>query len=138
MDYSKLIFTSSDYKLAISVGNNTVPLTIVESFDYEAKKEVETIHRIGSDEPAGVKTNASTYGGKISIEAGELEIFLKLLGYVAAHQISDATISIVTPFGDLLKIFKGCAISSHAGSVKAKDKRSLISLDFTAVSISGI
>jgi hypothetical protein len=85
-----------------------------------------------------VKTNASTYPGKISIEAGELEIFLKALGYVFATQISGATISIVTPFGDIVKVFKGCAFSSHDGAVKAKDKRSVISMDFQATEVEGI
>jgi hypothetical protein len=138
MDFNKLIFTSSDYKMVVSVNGVTVPITILESFDYGAKKESEYIHRIGSDEPAGLKTNASTYPGKISMEAGELEIFLAKLGYVFVTQITGATISIVTPYGDLVKVFKGCVFESHDGTVKAKDKRSLITMDFKAVSVEGI
>jgi hypothetical protein len=138
MDYNKLIFTSSDYKMVISVAGVTAPITILESFDYGAKKESEYIHRIGSDEPAGLKTNASTYPGKLQMEAGELEILLSTLGFVFMTQIVNATISIVTPFGDLIKVFKGCIFESHDGSVKAKDKRSLISIDFKAVSVEGI
>lgn len=138
MDYNKLIFTSSDYKIAISVGGQLAPLTIVEAFEYNAKKESEYIHRIGSDEPAGLKTNTSTYGGSITIEAGELEIFLALLGDVFATQITDAIISIVTPFGDLVKVFKGCVIDTHDASIKAKDKRSTVKCDFKAVSVEGI
>ena len=138
MNYNKLIFTSSDYKLAVSAGGITVPLSIVESFDYGAKKESEYIHRIGSDEPAGLKSNASTYPGKISMEVGELEIFLKLLGFIFITQVTDATVSIVTPFGDIVKIFNGCIFESDDRSVKAKDKRSLVSFDFKAVSVDGI
>jgi hypothetical protein len=138
MDFNKLIFTSSDYLLAVSVNGVTAPISILESFDYGAKKEMEVIHRIGSDEPAGVKSNASTYPGKIQMEAGELEIFLKSLGFVFATQIIGATVSVVTPEGDIVKVFRGCVFGTHDGSVKAKDKRSLISIEFMATSVDGI
>ena len=124
--------------MVISVNGVTVPITILESFDYGAKKESEYIHRIGSDEPAGLKTNASTYPGKISMEAGELEIFLATLGYVFVTQITGAVIAIATPEGDLCKVFKGCIFESHDGSVKAKDKRSIVTFDFKATSVEGI
>jgi hypothetical protein len=138
MNLNSLIFTSSDYKIAVSCNGVTAPLSIVESFDYGAKKESEYIHVIGTDEPQGLKTNTSTYPGKITIEAGELELFLAALGYVFATQITSATISIVTYKGDLLKIFKNCVFTSHDGSVKAKDKRSLITLSFESTGAAGI
>lgn len=138
MDFNKLIFTSSDYLMAVSVNGVTAPISVLESFDYGAKKEVEVIHRIGSDEPAGVKSNASTYPGKIQMEAGELELFLKALGYVFATQVIGATVSVVTPEGDIVKVFRGCVFGTHDGSVKAKDKRSLISVEFMATSVDGI
>ncbi len=138
MNLNSLIFTSSDYKIALSVNGITVPLNIVESIDYSAKKESEYIHVIGTDEPQGLKTNTSTYPGKITIEAGELELFLLSLGYVFAHQITGATISVVTFKGDLLKIFKNCVFTSHDGAVKAKDKRSLITLTFESMGAAGI
>lgn len=122
----------------MSVNGITVPLNIVESIDYSAKKESEYIHVIGTDEPQGLKTNTSTYPGKITIEAGELELFLLSLGYVFAHQITGATISVVTFKGDLLKIFKNCVFTSHDGAVKAKDKRSLITLTFESMGAAGI
>ncbi len=133
-----LIFTAADYKIALSVNGVTVPLTVVESFDYGAKKEHEYIHIVGSEEPVGLKTNTSTYPGKIQMEAGELEQLLLTLGYVFATQIKDATVSIVTFAGDLVKVFKSCVITSHDGSVKAKDKRSLITMSFESIGISGL
>ena len=138
MNLNALIFTAADYKLAVSVNGVTAPLSMVESFDYGAKKEHEYIHVIGSEEPQGLKTNTSTYPGKITIEAGELEAFLILLGFVFATQIKDATISVVTFGGDLIKVFKSCVFTSHDGSVKAKDKRSLITLSFESIGATGI
>lgn len=143
MNLNRLIYTSSDYKLVLSAANAagvnvTVPLNIVESFDYGSKKESEYIHVIGTDEPQGLKTNTSTYPGKISIEAGEMEIFLAALGFVFATQVKDATISIVTFDGVLLKIFKSCVFTSHDGSVKAKDKRSLLTLSFESIGAAGL
>ena len=138
MNLNSLIFTAADYKLAVSVNGVTAPLSIVESFDYGAKKEHEYIHIIGSEEPVGLKTNTSTYPGKITMEAGELEAFLITLGYVFATQIKDATISIVTFTGVLVKVYKACVFTSHDGSVKAKDKRSLITLPFESIGAVGI
>ena len=137
-DLSAAVFTSSDYKIALSVNNTPFPLTIVESFDYGAKKEHEYVHIIGSDEPVAVKTNTSTYPGKITMEAGELEALLISQGYVFATQIKNATISIVTFQGDIIKFFKSCVITSHDSSVKAKDKRSLVSLSFESIGAVGI
>ena len=138
MNLNKLIFTAADYKIALSVNGFTVPLSIVESFDYGAKVEHEYIHVVGSSEPQGLKTNTSTYPGKISMEAGELEIFLALNGYVFATQIKDATISIIALNGDFIKVFKSCVVTSHDGSVKSKDKRSIISLAFESIGAVGI
>ena len=143
MNLNGVIYTSSDYKIALAATGPTglrikVPLTIVESFDYGSKKEVEYIHITGSDEPVGLKTNTSTYPGKIAIEAGELDKMLAVVGAVFTTQLTDATISIVTRDGLLLKIFNSCVFSSHDGSVKAKDKRSLITLSFDSLGAAGI
>lgn len=138
MDKNQFIFTSSDYRITVLVNGQIAPLTIYEVVEYNAKKESEFIHSIGSDEPVGLKTNTSTYGGSFTVEAGELEIFLALLGDVFATQITNAIIAIVTPKGDLSKIFKGCVFDTHDSSIKAKDKRSLIKIDFKAISAEGI
>ncbi len=138
MNLNSIIYTAADYKLAMSCNGVTVPLTLVESVDYGAKKESEYIHIIGSEEPYGLKTNTSTYEGKVSIEAGELDIWLAALGYVFATQAKDITISIVGFGVPFAKIFKSCIIESHDGSVKAKDKRSIVNLSFKSIGAVGI
>jgi hypothetical protein len=135
---NRLIYTSSDYKLALSCNGVTVPLSTLESFDYGAKKETEYIHVIGDDEPVGLKTNTSTYPGKLSLQAGELELLLKALGFMYATQITNATVSIVSFDGNVSKILKSVVFDSHDGSVKAKDKHSLITLNFNSLSTVGM
>ena len=138
MNLNKLIYTSSDYKIALSYNGVTVPLNIVESFDYGGKKESEYIHAVGTDEPVGLKTNTSTYPGKLSMEAGEVEIFLKAAGLALMTQITNATISVVTFDGNLAMIYKSVVFTSHDGSFKAKDKRSLITLSWESIGPVGI
>lgn len=135
MDYSKLFFPASDYKITISCNGIMVPLMLVESFDYSRKIETEVFHAIGSIEPQGIQSNTATYEGKIQIEAGELQLFLIALGYQFASEISGATIAICTSFGDIVKIFKNCALGSDDRSVKAKEKRSLASIDFKSTGV---
>jgi hypothetical protein len=137
MNLNSIIFTASDYKIAISVNGITWPVSIVEDFAYGAKKEKEYIHTIGSDEPVGLKTSASTYPGSMSMEAGELEQYLIALGFVFITQLNGATISVVTYKGDLVKVFKSCVFDSHDASFKAKDKRSLVKINFDAIGVVG-
>ena len=142
LNLNPLVYTSSDYKIVISAKNDagqtiTAPVMIVEDLGYGAKKEVEYVHAIGSDEPRALKTNTSTYPGKLSIEAGELEILLIALGLVFATQIQSFTIAIIAG-PTLVKSFKNCVFDSHDATIKAKDKRSLISLNFNALGVQGI
>jgi hypothetical protein len=137
MNLNQIIYTAADYKIALSCNGFTVPLTIVESLDYGSKKEHEYIHIVGSEEPVGLKTNTSTYPGKLGMEAGELELFLALNGYVFATQIKDATISIIALTGVLIKVFKSVVVTSHDASIKAKDKRSVISLSWESIGAVG-
>jgi hypothetical protein len=142
LNLNPLVYTSSDYKIVLSAKNSlgmtiTAPLFIVEDLGYGAKKEVEYIHAIGDDEPRALKTNTSTYPGKLTIEAGELENFLLGLGIVFATQIQSFNIAIIAG-ANLVKAFKNCVFDSHDATIKAKDKRSLISLNFNALGVNGI
>ena len=144
LNLNALIYTSSDYKIVISARGGfllphvVMPLLTVESLDHGSKKEHEYIHSIGSDEPVGLKTNTSTYPGKITCEAGELIAYLAAMGLTMATQITDATISVVSFDGLYAFIYKGVVITSDDKSIKAKDKRSLVTLSFEAVGVVGV
>jgi hypothetical protein len=64
-------------------------------------------------------------------------LFLAAQGLVFASQIENAVIAIIAGT-TLVKVFKGVVIKSHKGSVKIKDKQSLITLDFEAIGVTGI
>jgi len=144
MNLNGLVYTSTDYKLALSASGPsgttfTVPLNTVGDFDYGAKKEVEYVHVVGSDEPVALKSNTSTYPGKLTIEAGEIEALLAAVGAVFTTQLTNATISIVAINNvGFFKIFKSCVFSEHGGTVKAKDKHTLITLSFDSLGAAGI
>ena len=136
---NSVIYTSSDYKIVISVSGITVPLSTVESFDHSASKEAEAIYACGTDEPIGIKSNKSSYKGKLTIQKGELEALLLALGYAAATQIRNATIAITAFNGiSFAKIYRSCVITGDDNSVKAGDKQSLVNLPFESIGISGI
>jgi len=138
LNLSNLVFTSADYKLSLAIpGAPPVPLNTVESFDYSRKVEGEAVHAIGAIEPIAVKTNTAMYEGKISIQAGELNVFLLANGLLFASQIINATIAIIGGT-ELVLAYKGVAITTHDGSIKVKDKQSLITLNFIAQGVQGI
>jgi len=143
LNLNGIIYTGADYKVALSATNSTgtnitVPIQTLESVDFGGKVESEYIHVVGDKEPRGLKTNTSTYPGKLTLQAGELSIILKALGYIVATQITDATISIVSFDGAMLFIMKSVVFTSHDSSVKAKDKQSLVTVSFEAIGIVGI
>lgn len=137
MNLNSIIYTAADYKIGLSYNGVTVPLSIVEEVDYGAKKESEYIHIIGSEEPVGLKTNTSTYPGKLTIEVGELELLLTATGLVFGTQISNATISIIALTGVMIKVINGVVFTTDDRSIKAKDKRSLTTLSFESLGATG-
>ena len=131
---NSIIYTAADYKIAWTVAGTNYQLSVVESFDWGSKLESEYIHAIGTKEPLGLKTNTFTYPGKLQIEAGELEKILKEKSLIDAAHIEDSIISIVSFDGNYKRTFENVVVESHDGSTKAKDKRSLVSIDFKALS----
>ena len=144
LNLNAITYTSSDYKIVMSARGGllmpriTVPLLTVDNIDHGAKKEHEYQHAIGSDEPFALKTNASTYPGKLTLQAGELIAYLASMGLTMATQITNATISIVSFDGLYAFIYKGVVITSDDKSIKAKDKHSLVTLSFEAIGVVGV
>ena len=137
LNLNPLIFTSADYLIALSVKGIPYPLLLVQEFELGARKNAEYQYQIGSTEPTEIITTSSTYPGRLQIEAGYLEPILAVNLYASATQIRDATISVISTAGVLLKLYDGVAITSSSASVKAGDKRSIVNLTFEALSITG-
>lgn len=135
INFNRLIYAGSDYLIALSVKGIPYPLPLVQEMGYNAKKNADMQYRVGSEEPIEIITSNAVYSGRIQIEAGILEVILLANLMSSANQIRDAYVTIISTTGVLVKIFTGVCITNYDGSIKAKDKRSLVSLDFTALSI---
>jgi hypothetical protein len=156
MGSNSKIYTASDYKIQLSykpiVGNSgdikSDPLdartagAIIESLDYNVKLESENVYSIGSKYPQGLKTNGYAYSGKISLEAGEVEKFCVAAGIsdmtgINIDGIGSTCVLTVIARSDsaLVKVFNDVVITSQDLSIKAKDKRTVVSFNWEALSL---
>ena len=139
LNLNRLVFTSSDYKLALSFGVVSLPVFTLEEVTYQVKKEAEYTYIVGSEEPTEIKTNNASYEGTVIMQAGELETVLALNGFAFATQVLNGTISIIAFNGlALAKVFRNVAFITHEGGTKAKSKDSKVTLNWKAVSAIGV
>ena len=130
-----LIYTASEFKLVLLYQGLASPLLTVQDFNSDVKTEDETIYAIGQVEPIGEKTNGESYGGKLSLQSGELSTILNTTGKATATQIRGAVLGITSLDGLINRVFTGVNITSEAFSVKAKDKQTIFELNWKAVSV---
>ena len=132
-----LILTAADYKITLIFNGIPCPCATAQDFSSNIKLEEEDIYAIGSTDPIGSKTNAESYTGKISIQAGEILTFMRAQGYNRTTQIQGATLAILglpSAAFPVAKIFSGVNITSEDLDIKAKDKQSLVTMNWKAVS----
>ena len=132
---NQLIYTAADYKITLLFNSIGIPLQTCQDFSSNIKAEEEDIFAIGQTDLIGSKTNATTYAGKLSAQAGEILTFMRLNGFANTLQIQGATLAIVA-LGNpaLTKIFSGVNVTSEDLNIKAKDKQSLVEMNWKAVS----
>ena len=138
-----LVFTSSDYKLGLSLGLITIPVLTLEEVKYTITGDLDYTYIIGSTEPVSVKTNNSSYKGTLIMQSGELEALLALNGFVFVTQVINGTISIVALANNergspLVKVFRNVVFTEHSGGTKAKDKDSKVTLNWASTNAVGI
>lgn len=131
-----LILTAADYKVMFIIpGAGAFPLLTVDNINYNTAREEETIYAVGEELPIGNKRNAAKYSGRLSMQNGEINAILSIAGLREATQIVNATIAITAVTGGFARTFSGLNINTESLDVKAKDKQSMVSLDWTATSI---
>lgn len=134
-NYNKLILTGADYKIImVFPGGGSYPLLTVESLSLNAAVEEELIYAVGEEDAIGNKRNARKQSGKINIQAGEICAILLLEGLLDATYISNVTIATTAIVGGFQRTYKNVNINTESIDIKAKDKQSLASLDWTALS----
>lgn len=131
-----LILTAADYKVMLVIpGAGSFPIITADSINWSNAREEETIYAIGEEEPIAAKRNAVKYSGKFSIQVGEMSAILQSAGLVESTQIAGATLAITAVQGGFNRTYSGMNINTESVDVKAKDKQSMVSLDWTATSI---
>lgn len=137
MNFNPIIYTSADYIIALSIKGIPYPLSLVQEVSFGAKKNAEYQYIIGSTEPEEIIDSNSSYPGRIQMEAGELELLLIANLYSSPTQIRDATLTIISKAGALVKQFFSLCIIGYDGGTKAGDKRSLVTLTYESLGITG-
>ena len=130
-----IVYTSSDYAIALSIGGNKNVLATCEEVKYGSKIESEFLHIVGSDYPVALKSNAITFEGNLTLQAGELEAILVKAGVLFLTEVKDNTISISALNGSFSRVFKSVIFDSHEGGTKAKDKDSKITINWKGLSV---
>jgi hypothetical protein len=141
MANNAIIYTAADYKIKLtystfdikSEGTGKDAGAIIESLDVNIKVESENVYGIGSKYPQGLKTNGYSYSGKLSLEAGEAEKFCVKAGIGNMTEVYDATLVIIALSDMYSKTYSGVVITSNDLSVKAKDKRTIVSFSWDAL-----
>lgn len=138
----QLVITSADYKILLDVvlsdgSGNTVayPILTCQDLSYDIEVEDESVYAIGTNLPIAEKSNAKSFKGKISMEAGEVNAILLLAGLNDATQIVAATLAIAAIQGAFARVFKAVNINTENLSIKAKDKHSVIAMSWKALGV---
>lgn len=135
---NQLIINSATCSIIIiiptAVSPLTFPLLTVQTFDFNDAASGELIYAIGQRDPIGNQSNENKYDGKITLQLGEMNAILQLCGFSSAIQISGATIAVAALIGGFKKAYLSVNCNSDSSSIKAKDKETLVTLDWMAIS----
>jgi hypothetical protein len=135
-NYNALIITAAEYKVALNVSGVAVfPLLTVNEVGWTETQEGELIYSVGDVNPIGNKGNAIAVKGKVTIQEGELQAILTLVGVNSIVYVPASTLAVVSLQNAASYTFTQLVFTSSAISVKAKDKESMRSIDFTALAI---
>jgi hypothetical protein len=136
---NKLVITAADYKviLIVPTANGSVTFTVLTlaNIGWDIKRDSELIYAVGDTGAIANKSNGVAYTGKLNMQAGEMGAILALCGFTETTEIQGATLGITSLTGGISRTFDGLNFNSENLDIKAKDKESLISTDWTALTV---
>ena len=138
---NNLVITAADYKVVLTLNNNaTIVLQTLQSISMSGKRESEVIHAIGQQEPIAQKRNNASFSGKLEMQVGEfVSKVLTAGGLSEGTQIEGATLAITSlNVAGLQRVYSELNIDTESIDIKAKDKQSIVSLDWNAISVLSI
>jgi hypothetical protein len=136
----ELVIPASEYKTLLTLNNGATFIIITaETVSMNATRESETIHAIGQQEPIANKRNNAKFSGAISLQAGEIATILKAAGLVESTQIEGATLAVTSLNAlGIQRVYNGVNFNDEGLDIKSKDKQSIVSIKWEALSVSGI
>lgn len=133
---NNLIYTASEFKVFLGIlGGKTYPILTAETIGQSISVEEELIYVVGEEDAQGNKQNSRSVKGKLAMQLGEMDKILKLEGLQDATRINGATIAVTAIKGGFARVYKNVNINMEDFAIKAKDKQSIINMDFTALSM---
>ena len=135
MDLSNLVLTGADYKILWIIKGIPFPILTADNISYNDTIESEQHYAVGETKPIAIKQNAEKTDGKLNIQNGEMAVILTKLGFVKAIQINNSILTIVATAGALKRTHVHLNVNGGAVDIKAKDKATLISLDWECLEV---
>lgn len=136
---NQLIINSATCSIWITIptlqGLLPFQLLTVQNFDFNDTASGELIYAIGNRDPIGNQSNENKYDGKLTIQLGEINAILLICGFTTSIQINNAQIAVAALTGGFQKSYQSININSDSSSIKAKDKETLVSLDFLSIGL---
>ena len=131
-----LILTAADWKVALNIpGVGVSMLQTMDSISWEDSVENELIYAVGNQYAIGNKQNAFKFSGSFSLQNGEMDQVLSNAGLKSATQVPGAILSITSLTGGPSYTYINMCLNTSKVSVKAKDKETLVSIDWTATNV---
>jgi len=131
-----LIITAAEYKVALNIpGVGVYMLGTVNTIGWDDSVENELIYAVGEQYAVGNKQNAYKFAGAFSLQNGEMDSILSEAGLKSATQIPNAILSITSLVGGPSYTYLNMCLNTSKVSVKAKDKETLVNIDWTATNV---
>jgi|ERR1700723_1372269 len=139
MNLNQLIINPAQCSIWITIPTLAAPvaaqLLTVQTMDFNDQREGELIYGIGQADPIGNQSNVNKYDLKMTLQLGELNALLAVCGFSSAIQITGAQIAIAALTGGFGKSYKSVNCNTDTSSIKAKDKETMVSIDFLSIGL---
>lgn len=137
---NQLVINSATCSIMITIPIATgvllpLPLLTVQTFDFNDTSSGELIYAIGQADPIGNQSNENKYDGKITLQLGEINALLAVCGFSSSIQIRGAQLAVAALTGGFQKSYQFVNCNSDSSSIKAKDKETLVTLDWLAIGL---
>lgn len=136
----QLVLTGAEYKVLIDVPNKaggTTAYVILtgQELSYDIEVEDETVYAIGTKLPIAEMSNAKSFKGKLSLQAGEMNVIIALAGLNDATNLVGCTLAVTAIKGAFARVFTNVNFNTESLAIKAKDKHTVINSNWKGLGV---